>query len=268
MRHLASSLLLPMLALVTACSSQTGEAAAPSTGNASANGDGAPSDTSAGSDGPFGEPSCRTQPDTVCVPDGFPFAVVALGVSDVCGGPQASCPRGLNPPPGSTTMQMTQDEPGKLCLAGVVAPAGYSSFVIVYSLPNAAMNQIVKTFDAEALGITQLAFTIDSPPIGGVGIGGAVDTSSTCPEDYLDCQTSGFALMTGSDSTATMQITAPGRIVAPLSNFKQTRSAPVSQVFDTHAIENLSFGVGEGPYDFCVSDFQFLDAGGQVVQPR
>jgi hypothetical protein len=268
MRHLASRLLLPMLALVTACSSQTGEAAAPSTGTASANGDGAPSDTSAGKTGPFGEPSCRTQPDPVCVPDGFPFAVVALGVSDVCGGPQASCPRGLNPPPGSTTMQMTQNEASKLCFAGTVAPAGYSSIVVVYSLPNEAMNQIVKPFDAESLGITQLAFNIDSPPIGGVGVGGAVDTSSTCPEDYLDCQTSGFALMTGPDSTDILQITAPGRVVAPWSNFKQTRSPPVSQIFDTHAIENLSFGVGEGSYDFCVSDLEFLDAAGQVVQPR
>ncbi|MEY2929855.1 MAG: hypothetical protein RL033_604 [Pseudomonadota bacterium] len=271
MRFLASCALFPMLALTNACSEQ--EAAEPdlssselpsSAGDAPSSGMG---ELAAASTGPNGEPSCRNRPDTVCVPDGFPFAVVALGVSDLCGGPQEACPRGRNPPPGATTMKMTQAEPGKLCLAGTVAEGGYSQFLLAFSVPNAAMNQLVKTFDAQSLGITQLAFTLDSPPSGGITVGGAVDTSWSCPESLLDCYTYGFALTAGPSSTTPVSIVASGRVIAPFSDFKQMRPAPVPQTFDTHAVEHFSFGAGPGPYDFCVSNLEFLDAAGQVVLP-
>jgi len=84
----------------------------------------------------------------------------------------------------------------------------------------------------------------------------------------MDCLTYGFNLMTAPLSNIPLTITAPGPVVAPFVDFQQTRSG-VSQTFDTSAIQHIEFGVGPEPgdYDFCLSDFKFLDAAGNEVKP-
>jgi len=261
-RRFRRALLAP-LAFVTACSSQSAVAPATSTDPIQ----GGPSLAEASSSPHPQEPSCAEVTGQVCHPDGFPFAQIAAAVTDVCSGPVDSCPLGTNPPAGETTAQLTQPEPGKICLAGSVGADGWSQVLIGFSQVNAADNRILKTFDAAALGITQVGFTIESPPSAGIIVDAAINSSLSCPEDFLDCMTWGFNLMTAPDSAMTLSITTPSRIVAPLTQFKQTRLAPAATVFDTHAIEHFSFGVGSGAYDFCVSELQFMDAAGQVVNP-
>jgi hypothetical protein len=200
----------------------------------------------------------------ICNPQGLAFAAVAFGVSDACGGPISDC---LNPPPGSTTATLSQPEPGKLCLAGVVKPGGWADLMIAYTVYNPEGTQVLKKFDAQSQGITTAAFTLDSPPSGGVSVEAAVVTRSECGVDATDfCFTYGFSLMTTPPSHVPVMFTEPGPQVAPFTRFEQTRAGE-SQTFDTSALEHISFGVGAGAYDFCIHDFKFLDAAGNQVKP-
>jgi hypothetical protein len=126
--------------------------------------------------------------------------------------------------------------------------------------------KVLKVFNADALGITQVAFTIDSPPSGGVTIDAAVVTALDCPSGPGDCFTQGFDLMTPTRTGALASFAEPGPEVAPFANFRQTGTG-VSQTFDTSALHHLEFIVAKGDYAFCIHDLRFLDAAGSEVNP-
>ena len=201
-------------------------------------------------------------------PDGFPFVVEANAVSDVCSGPVSSCAAGRNPAPGATTVELSQPETGKVCLQGAVAPAGYAFAVLIFTEYNSAENGVLKTFNADALGITQAAFTIDSPPADGVTVIGAVVKQVDCPGSPHGegCRTSGFSLMTDPALGVPRRITASGTVTAPFANFVQT-DATINASFDTSALDSLAFFVGPGATAFCIEAFKFLDASGNEVAP-
>jgi len=210
------------------------------------------------------DPNCNAE-GFICHPSGLAFVEVAGPASDLCGG-YVECDLAKNPPAGSTTATLTQPQGGTVCLSGTVATGGWAQIVLQFALFNEQSTKILKTFDADARGITQAAFTIDSPPSGGIGVSAAVTTSLDCPMSGFDCFTYGFQLMTAPLSNIPVTITAPGPQVAPFANFEQTRSG-VSQTFDTSALQYLFFGVPSGDYDFCLQDFRFLDAAGNEVKP-
>jgi len=221
--------------------------------------------------GPSGDPNCVGEDGWICHPNGVPFVQVALDTSDLCGGVVAWCDLAKNQPPGTTTAKLTQPETGKLCLSGSLATGGWAQMVLAFPLANKDGSQIFKTFDADALGITQAAFSIDSPPSGGIGVGAAVTGKDlVCPPGQI-CFTGGFELMTTPTSTSPVSITAPGPEVAPFANFRQTDTS-LSATFDTTRLHLLSFGVGTygggaTDYDFCLHDFKFLDAAGNEITP-
>jgi len=210
------------------------------------------------------DPACNVE-GFICHPSGLPFVEVAGAASDLCGG-YVDCDLAKNPPAGSTTATLNQPQAGMVCLSGTVATGGWAQLVLQYAVFNTQSTKIVKTFDADARGITQAAFTIDSPPSSGVTVSAAVTTSLDCPMSGFDCFTYGFDLMTAPLSAIPVTVTQPGPQVAPFANFEQTRSG-VSQTFDTSALQYLFFGVGTGDYDFCLHDFKFLDAAGNEVKP-
>jgi hypothetical protein len=210
------------------------------------------------------DPYCNVE-GFICHPSGLPFVEVAGVASDLCGG-YVTCDLAKNPPAGSTTATLTQPQAGKVCLSGTVATGGWAQIVLQYAVFNTQSTKIVKTFDADARGITQAAFTVDSPPSSGVTVSAAVTTSLDCPASGFDCFTYGFDLMTAPLSNVPVTFTASGPQVAPFVDFQQTRSG-VSQTFDTSALQYLFFGVGTGDYDFCLRDFKFLDAAGNEVKP-
>jgi lysophospholipase L1-like esterase len=127
---------------------------------------------------------------------------------------------------------------------------------------NQDRTEVLKKFDAKDLGITQVAFSIDSPPSGGVDVSAAITTATSCPGDSFGCFTYGFDLMTAAGSSVPADYTTPGRVIAPFANFIQ---AIGTQSFDTSALEHLVFGVASGSYNFCIHDFKFLDAQGNEV---
>lgn len=213
-----------------------------------------------GSDG-----GCVTADGWICNPSGVPFVQVAADISDLCGGPVAMCDLAKNRPPGTTTASLTQPVPGKLCLSGTVAPGGWAEMLLAYSVINKEGTAVLKKLDADKLGITQAAFTIDSPPSGGVAVNAAVTGSLVCSPGEI-CFIYGFTLMTTPTSMLPLRITAPGPQVAPFANFQQT-DPTMSPTFDTSGLEHIDFAVGAGDYNFCLHDFKFLDAAGNEVTP-
>jgi hypothetical protein len=210
-------------------------------------------------------PTCVDETGLICRPSGFPFATIAGASYDACLGSRlGEC---ANPPLSATTARLTQPETGKLCLSGTVVPTdGYAKIVLIFTTFNLERTKVEKVFNADALGITQAIFTIDSPPSGGVTLDAAVVTATDCPANPGDCFTQGFDLMTDSSSGVLATFTAPGLEVAPFPNFRQT-DISVSQTFDTRALHHLEFIVGQGDYNFCIHDLEFLNAAGAEVKP-
>jgi hypothetical protein len=190
-----------------------------------------------------------------CTPSQVPFADAAIAVSDTCG---STCPLlAADTPPGETTATLSQPKAGTLCLSGVVSPGGWAQIVLVFAVRNQERTAILRTFDANALGITQMEFTIDSPPSGGVSVSAAITTALSCPDGLFGCFTYGFDLMIAPGSSVPANYTTPGPVIAPFADFKQTVD---TQTFNTSALEHVVFSVGVGSYDFCIRDFKFLDA--------
>ena len=210
--------------------------------------------------------------DNLQSPAGFPFVARLAVADDVCSGigTAHSCKLGLNPAPGSTTAVMSNPEAGKACVKGTVAPGGYVFLVVIFteynSLQNSEITAVLKSFDAAALGITQVAFSVDSPPSGGVTVQAAVLKQFDCPGGGQDCRTGGFVLMDAPSSGVPVVIKDPGPLVAPFANFEQTDPSQ-SPTFDTTQLDAILFMVLDGSYDFCVHDFKFLDPSGNEVAP-
>jgi hypothetical protein len=196
----------------------------------------------------------------LCAPSGFPFVRSARAISDACG---YDCPiLAADTAVGETTATMSQPEAGKLCLTGIVSPGGWAQIGLFFVDRSPDRTEILNRFDANALGITQVAFTIDSPPSGGLTVTSAVTVATSCPADFTKCIAYGFDLMTAPGSSVRATYTVPGPQIAPFANFLQTAG---TQRFDTSALLDLVFAVGDGPYDFCIHDFKFLDVHGNEV---
>ena len=271
------------LSLLAACSSESSKAlgAAGASSMGGATGTGGTSNTGgagggyATGDASTAFPACPSpDPSYICQPSGFPFIQIALVASDLCGGPVAGCALGKSVPTGETTATLSQPAAGKLCLSGVVSPGGWAQlgFEFIEHTPDGT--GILKMFDANALGISQLRFTVDTPPSGGLTMDAAIDTNVLCPSDAthcscrrgsLDCFTYGFDLMTAAGSSVPENITTAQTVTAPFANFKQTVDG---HSFDTSAIDHMELGLTtQGPFNFCMHDFNFLDAQGNVVLP-
>lgn len=196
-------------------------------------------------------------------PNGFPFVVEAGAVTDLCDAPPSSCAAGRNPLPGATTAMLSHPEFGKVCLKGSVSAAGYAFVVLILTEYNEEEDKVVRRFDANSLGIDQVAFTLESPPASGVTVVSAVLKKLECPgsANAVDCRTSGFSLMTAPGSGMPLSIIETGPVVAPFANFEQTDPAK-SATFDTSGLDSFAFFVTAGAYDFCIRDFKFLDGTG------
>jgi hypothetical protein len=210
--------------------------------------------------------TCSPEDGLICAPKGFPFATVSVAASDLCGGPVTSCSPGTNPPPNATTTtaNLNQPEPGKLCLSGTVLPGGWAQLYVGFTTLNTEETKVLKTFDAADMGITQVDFTIDSPPAGGVKVEASVTTKSEFKKGDLFFDY-GFTL-TDSSTKLPKFITMSEPQQADFRDFEQTRT-DMSQTFNTKALNAIAFTVGAGAYDFCIHDFKFSGPMGDI-NPR
>ena len=152
---------------------------------------------------------------------------------------------------------MSYPAPGKLCLAGRVSPGGFAGLNLNFATRNQDGTKILEPFDAASRGITQMAFTIDSPPSTGLTIGITAIAQLDCPGDPLACSSPGFII----EAAAT-----PGPVVVSLAALKSV-DAP-TLVLDTSKLDAMFLQYHQaGDYNFCIRDLKFLDAQGNVVEP-
>ena len=199
---------------------------------------------------------CVSNAGHLCAKDleGFPFAQHAAMVSDYC---QALECIADTPPAGATMMTMTHPDAATLCLSGSIRTGGFAVLAFDFPLKNADETKVSKTFDATALGITQVALTVDSPPAQGVALLANAITHTTCPSAPLDCEYPPNYKFT--------EITAGGPMTAPFADFKSLDDP--SQLLDPSLLNAIFFQVDSGAFDFCIHDFKFLDAAGNTVRP-
>ena len=266
-QRVTTLLVLTSLGLLAACSSDNGKAgasgvdAAAGTGGAKGSGGAANAGGIAaslgGSDaGP--DPNCVTDDAHICAADlnGFPFVRIAIEYSDYCSYLGTSC-AGVIAPPGETSVDISQPKAGTLCLTGTVSPGGWALLALEVAEKTLDRKKILEPFDALRRGITQLTMTIDSPPTQGVDLQANMIKQLDCPTSSFDCfYPPNFDFET---------ITVPGQVTAALADFK---SADPSQVLNTSVLHSFLFQTfGAGDFNFCVHDFNFLDAQGNVVLP-
>ena len=197
-------------------------------------------------------PDCVSGENTACLPSGFPFATFAFAHSYACNG---ICP--AVSPAGPWTILFSQPQPGTLCMSGTDPDLKGTGLDLIFTVlgelsPGHLM--VLKRFNADLPRITQLRFTVDSPPSAGLSISADTLHSDVC--ERTSCITWNFALPN--------RITAAGSsTTAPLVDF--VNNPP--QTFDTRALDAIGFDVGPGDFDFCVHDFHFLNAAGVEVLP-
>jgi hypothetical protein len=135
-------------------------------------------------------------------------------------------------------------EAGAVCMSG--QSVGWAILTLVLGLPER------QTLDAAALGITQLEFTIETPPSNGVSPNLAMAAPDTAP--------TGFSLMRGG---APLLITATTTVKASLSEY----TGP-DHVLDRSQLLTVGFVVSTAEhYDFCIRGLKLLDANGVEVLP-
>jgi hypothetical protein len=179
-----------------------------------------------------------------------------------------------------TTATLNNPQPGTLCMSGVLANAGPNgaNWGAILGMDfiewNEDETEILKWLDAQAFGITQLKFTLESPPPGiGVGLGLDMVTHTECAVSPGYCSSGGrLRLMTG--DTPFAYLTPGDKGPLPISAFVQPPWETSTLTLDTSKLLSLGFVLGSNSgealsYEFCISNLRFLDANGnEVVDPR
>ncbi len=217
-----------------------------------------------GSSGAQANPSfCEGRDGLICAPAGFPFAQAAGAVTDYCAEVEGHCPAATIPPAGETVARLSQPEPGKLCLAGTLPSKGGRAILAVdFITLNKDATRVTKTFDADARGITQMTFSIDSPPPD-PGLLLAVTSDSRLPPPQRPL----FILKTPPLFDQALKVGQPGPVVAPFADFREIPDGnPTFDPTDLNAIL-IEVGAKDLDYDFCIHDFKFRDAAGNEVAP-
>ena len=205
-------------------------------------------------------PACTSGNGLICAPAALPFVVSAGTRSDACPSDVGSpCPS----PMSRTTAALDQPEPGKLCMKGSVASGGFAWLLVGMSAWDRTRTNIVGVFDARALGIEGLTFTVDRPPSAGMSLFATTAVARFCAMPSLCLEE--WDLMTGPRSGLVKAITESGTVSAPFADFEY-QVAP-NQALDASAIGHFIFVLGAGDYDFCISDFKFVDGQGAEVLP-
>jgi hypothetical protein len=205
-------------------------------------------------------PACTSGNGLICAPAALPFVVSAGTRSDACSRDVGTpCPSPASP----TTAALDQPEPGKLCMKGSVVAGGFAWLLVGMSAWDRTRTNIVGVFDARALGIEALSFTIDRPPSAGMSLFATTAVARFCAMPSLCLEE--WDLMTGPRTGLVKVIKEPGTVSAPFTDFER-QTAP-NDALDASAIGHFIFVLGAGDYDFCISDFKFVDGQGAEVVP-
>jgi hypothetical protein len=168
---------------------------------------------------------------------------------------------------GGSSSAVVTYTPGKLCMSGTVDSgangAGWGAILAVGLVDIDATGTLIAPFDASALGVSQVRFTVEDPPLQGVLPQVVQITNAACTQISSSCLAS-FSL----DAA----VTDPGTVTARLTDFTQPDATHANTSLDQTLITSLQFYVPTlpgmaVPYDFCLRDLAFLGAAGQELRP-
>jgi hypothetical protein len=166
---------------------------------------------------------------------------------------------------GGTSTAVVTYTPGKFCMSGTADSGpndtGWGA-ILVLSLAIDATDTLVAPFDAPALGVTQVRFTMEGPPLQGVIPQVVQITSADCTQ-IPDCLTS---------FSRGAAVIDPGTVTAQLTDFTQPDGSHSNTSLDQTLITGLQFYVPTlpgmaVPYDFCLQELAFLGADGKELRP-
>jgi hypothetical protein len=157
--------------------------------------------------------------------------------------------------------------PGKFCMSGTVDAGpngtGWGAFLVLGLTPGTPMNgRTIVPFDAAARGITQIRFTVDSPPSTGV-----------LPQ-ITELESAGCTIAPDCYSTfdRSAAVVEPGPVTMALADDLIPDANHPNTTLDPTLLSGLHFSVEPAPgmpleYRFCIRDLAFLDASGREILP-
>ncbi len=167
---------------------------------------------------------------------------------------------------GGASTAIVRHEPGRFCMSGTVDPGanglGWGAILALGLDEVDEANRVIPSFDASALGVAQIGFSLETPPPSGVLVQMTQIQSAQCTQ-IPDC-------VTTFDRSG--PVTTPGSFRVPLSDFNLPDPGHPNATLDRGLITGVHFLVPTSPgmsvaYAFCISSLAFLDASGQEVMP-
>jgi len=162
---------------------------------------------------------------------------------------------------------IVKHSPGRFCMSGTVdsgpSGTGWGAILLVGLADVERTTGTVATpLDASALGIAQVRFSVEHPPVSGV-------VPQMTQLQTADCKHLPDCSAAFSEASAVFDA---GTVTARLADFSQPDGNSNNTALDPTLITGLQFYVGPLPsgsldYDFCIQDLAFLDASGQVITP-
>jgi len=175
--------------------------------------------------------------------------------------------------PSTTITHVTQEEPGRICLNAhvdsgwVVLVLGFDRIHAIFN-PDVPPPAIREPLDAAGLGITQLQFTLDTPPASGIQVDLGMVVGPDCAAPTAACLQNGFYVMAADRPGVPISFTEAGTQTLQLSDFKVAPWEDPTLSLDLTRLASVQFELSTGDFDFCVRDFKLLDAAGNQVTMR
>jgi hypothetical protein len=169
-----------------------------------------------------------------------------------------------------TSTGRIEHTPNKACMSGTLdaGPTGTGwGAILGFRLFDRDAAGKLFPFDGAAVGISQVRFTLENPPITGIMPGIVQVPSLACMTS--DCFTT-FVQMDASGQPLNM--TAAATVTVPFSAFQQPSWGDPALMFDPTLLMAVQFTASTLSgvpldYNFCVRDLAFLDVNGVEVTP-
>jgi hypothetical protein len=198
-------------------------------------------------------------------PNAIPFATALFPISDACPNPRER----VAPLPSSTIVNVTQDQPGEICVSGRVTDGWVNLIVsldrindIFSSTPPPETRQPLNT---AALGIAALRFTLDPAPANGLHVALSQVVGENCTVTSRDCIVAGFYVMAEGRPGVLFDFDQPGSQTLTIADFQRAPWVDPTLELDTTKISGVEFELNAGDFAFCLRDFDFLDQSGNPV---
>jgi hypothetical protein len=200
-------------------------------------------------------------------PNAIPFATALFLVSDACPSPRE---RVAPVASSTTTINVSQDQPGEICMNGQVS-TGWANLIVSLDRINDIFGDTPppvtrQPLNTVALGIAGLRFTLDPAPANGLHVALSQVIADNCTVTQ-DCIRAGFYMMAEGSPGVLLNFDEAGQQTLRIADFERAPWEDPTRELDTTQISGVEFELNAGEFDFCIRDFALLDASGNAVAP-